>query len=239
MNSYEMIFKQRGYKYGQAMAEFPKARAQEFQHLINQFNYLQGTVVADIPSGGEYLKQYLPAHCRYVGFDPCHSNFKQNISSVTDFFPLPINNHCIDITLSLAGLHHLENKIPLFEEFKRITKLGGSLGIADVYQGSAAAKFLDEFVSQHNEMGHEGAYLSEKTIKELKQADWHITSANRNSLLWVFDDKTNMGLFCQRLFNLSCSLEKIIASIENYLGIKILPHNLIGMHWELFTIVAA
>lgn len=239
MNTYEEIFNQRGYKYDQAMAAFPKARDQEFYNLINQFKYSKGTVIADIPAGGEYMKCYLPEYCHYVGFEPCRNFKRQNITEVSDFFPLPIEDHSIDITFSLAGLHHLEDKAKLFSEFKRITKPSGYLGIADVYAGSATSKFLDNFIGQHNEMGHKGIYLSELTLDELTQAGWNLMSAKRTNLHWVFADKEQMGMFCKRLFDISCSQKTIVIEIENQLGIESLPGNLIGMNWELYTIFAS
>lgn len=238
MNTYEEIFNQRGFKYDQAMAAYPKARDQEFHNLINQFKYFPGAVVADIPAGGEYMQRYLPEYCRYVSFEPCR-NFTQNIAEAADFFPLPIADHSIDITLSLAGLHHLEDKAKLFSEFKRITKLGGYLGIADVYEGSATSIFLDHFIGKHNQMGHEGIYLSEQTLRDLAQTGWNLVSAKHVKLQWVFADKDHMGTFCKRLFDLSCSQETIIREIDQHLGTELLPGNLIGMNWEMYTIAAS
>lgn len=242
VNSYEEIFNQRGYKYDQAMQAYPKARDQEFQNLVNRFQYATNTTVADVPAGGKYLKKYLPPHCHYVGFEPCNNfeeNTSQNITQVSDFFPLPIQDHSIDITFSLAGLHHLIDKPKLFKEFKRITKVDGYLGIADVYQGSATALFLDNFVGKYNNMGHEGVYLSEQTLKQLNETGWNLIFAERIHLNWVFANKKDMGIFCQRLFDLTCSVDEIIHEIETKLGVIKSPANEVEMNWELYTIIAS
>jgi len=242
INSYAEIFNQRGYKYDQAMQAYPNARDQEFQNLVNRFPYATNTLVADVPAGGKYLKKYLPSSCHYVGFEPCNNfkeNTSQNLTQVSDFFPLPIEDHSIDITFSLAGLHHLIDKQKLFTEFKRITKDNGYLGIADVYQGSATALFLDKFVGLHNKMGHEAIYLSEQTLSELNETGWNIIFAERINLNWVFANEKDMGLFCQQLFDLICSVDEIIYEIKTKLGVIESPTNEIEMNWELYTIIAS
>ncbi len=237
IDTYEAIFAQRGYRYDKAMRLYPHARAFEFKHLIEKFDYHPGMTIADIPAGGEYLKHYLPDDCCYVGFEPCHA-FQHNTPSTSTFFPLPIKSGTIDIIMSLAGLHHVDNKMQLFHEFKRIAKPNSSLAMADVYQDSPTAMFLDEFVGQHNPMGHQGLYLSASTLDELTRAHWTIQSAELTHLHWVFHDLDSMGNFCQQLFHLSCSTQKIIDAIDNWLGIEALSNSLIGMNWPLYTIIA-
>ena len=59
--SYEDIFSQRADAYQKAMELCPTARDREFQLAVEAAEVKSGETVCDSPSGGGYLRAYLPA----------------------------------------------------------------------------------------------------------------------------------------------------------------------------------
>ena len=57
---YANIFNQRGLDYHKAMLMLPRSRDNEFLNISNQVEYLSEMTIIDMPSGGNYLKAFLP-----------------------------------------------------------------------------------------------------------------------------------------------------------------------------------
>lgn len=59
-DTYEDIFKERARQYHYAMATYPNARNEEFVALFKGLApFSENENIADLPSGGGYLSQYL------------------------------------------------------------------------------------------------------------------------------------------------------------------------------------
>lgn len=243
---YEAMFAQRGSDYDRAMQAFPKARDEEFMQLIERAGLNPGDVVADVPAGGHYLCHYLPSGCDYRPHEPCAS-FLHGGQAVPGaavekgagrLLPLPWAAGSIDAAISLAGIHHLEDKRPLFLELKRVVKSGGCLALSDVAEGSVEASFLDDYVGAHNATGHDGLYLNDNIVDELQQCGWRVLSDERVAVHWRFSSTEAMGRFCHGLFGLNRTVPAQVASaIAERLGVR---HDgpEIGMPWALRTLVA-
>ena len=245
--SYQEHFEQRGTAYEQAMRSFPTARDEEFMQVIRASRIVsspspQQLTVADVPSGGGYLRPYLPAHCRWLGHEPCasfHHQTASNQRSNQPLLPLPWQTSTIDAVISLAGLHHVEDKTALFREFHRVLKANGELVISDVATDSKVASFLDDYVGAHNSTGHDGIYLDDSTLTELEAANFTVTSHEQKDFLWKFNSEQEMADFCHRLFDLqSSSRTATLEAIECYLGTVSIAPQQIGMNWSLTTIRA-
>ncbi|GAB6069157.1 hypothetical protein JCM30760_02540 [Thiomicrorhabdus hydrogeniphila] len=237
---YEDIFEQRGNSYHQAMTLFPDARKQEFEQLVSRANLTPNCTVADIPSGGGYLKKYLPDSVIYQGHEPCTNfdNHSTACSSLQSLLPLPWKDESVDCTFSLAGVHHLSDKERLFKEVHRITKPGGTFILSDVAEGSKTADFLDNFVGTYNSTGHNGLYLKHITIKELESTGWSIISKENIDFHWEFDNEEQVADFCRLLFDLdNIDNTQIIDAIERTLGL-IFSDGRIKMNWSLTTITS-
>ena len=59
----------------------------------------------------------------------------------------------IDRFLCLAGLHHIDEKTPIYSQITRVLTLGGIAVIADTHADSNVAKFLDECVHKFKPNG--------------------------------------------------------------------------------------
>lgn len=235
---YNDLFSVRGHQYDHAMRMYPGARDQEFLSAVNYADFQANPTVLDVPAGGKYLESYLPAGCSYLAHEPC-ANFDQKENNSADtLLPLPFAKDQIDIAFSIAGVHHLADKEPLFTDLKRVIKPGGQLILCDVYEDSDVAFFLDEFVGKYNSTGHEGVYLNQDTLKTAKAAGWEILSAERRSYQWLFGNEQAMAAFCISLFDLrGISHNAVISEIKKRIGVTQTETG-VGINWELFFIRA-
>jgi SAM-dependent methyltransferase len=241
IKTYQELFDQRGSAYDRAMRRYPDARRQEFEQAVAAAGLGPGMVVADVPAGGGYLQAYLPPGCTCLGHEPCASftNHGAVAGQPAPLLPLPWGHASVDAAISLAGVHHLDDKRPLFSELRRVVRPGGRLVVSDVATASAVARFLDGYVGGHNSTGHEGAFLDERTLRELAEAGWIVEKAAIRDFQWVFPDRTAMAVFCHELFDLrSSSLADTQAAIEDQLGVNTLANGRTAMHWSLMTISA-
>ena len=241
MKSYDELFTLRGSTYDQAMTAFPDARRAEFDQLFRNCKPDAGSRVGDIPAGGGYLKSYLSSGCEWVGHEPCASFTNHGAVEVGQpghpLLPVPWPDAHVDIVCSLAGVHHLEDKRPLFAEIHRVTRPGGRFVLSDVEHGTAVSAFLDGFVGEWNSTGHEGLYLGENTLAELEGAGWEVEHAATSNFHWQFAERPDMAAFCSRLFDITrASADQIDNAIEDMLGTTRLPDGGTAMNWSLFTI---
>lgn len=241
--SYEELFQVRGSAYDHAMRRYPLARSKEFLQAINAARVVPGMTVADVPAGGGYLQNFLPAGCAWAGHEPCegftHHSTLAASHPRTELLPLPWPDASMDVAISLAGVHHIPDKRPLFADIRRVVKPGGRFVLSDVEAGSAVARFLDGYVGDNNSTGHQGDFLDHHTPAQLQEAGWSLVSSSINHVDWVFDDREAMAAFCHELFDLrKSSVEQTRKTIEEQLGVHSMDDDRVGMRWSLMTLVA-
>lgn len=241
MKSYEDLFAERGRSYDKAMKEFPHARAEEFLNISNRIKFNSELRLLDIPAGGGYLKQYLDPRCNYYGHEPCpefDSEFSSHSSSGL-LVPTPFCDSTFDVICSLAGLHHVVDKQALFTELHRVSKPDGQLIVCDVAENSAVARFLDQFVANHNSTGHEGLYLNNQTEEDLTSTGWVLLESDKTPLRWRFDNQQAMVQFCTQLFDVQTSdRHATLKALQDYLGFEQGKDSQVELCWKLHTIVA-
>ena len=235
--NYEAIFRQRGAAYAHAMARWPDARREEFGVAVTNAQVAAGQVVLDVPAGGGYLQRYLPAGSVWQGHEPCASFFDDEAVN-QPLLPLPWADSSADAALSIAGVHHLDDRGPLYRELRRVLRPGGRFVLADVHEEAAVGRFLDGFVGAHNSTGHRGNYLSAADVALLQDCGFHIRRSAREAFAWWFPDRQAMGEFCGLLFDMRDIAPAAVADgIEERLGV-VTRDGLVGMCWELFVVVA-
>ena len=236
--NYQQIFEQRGTTYDRAMQRWPEARREDFLVPLRALDPRPGETIVDVPAGGGYLQRYLPPSCRWSGHEPCASFHEHEPATGTDLLPLPWSTGSADAAISIAGVHHLDDRRPLFRELRRVVKGGGRFVLADAHEESSVAVFLDEFVGAHNSTGHAGNYLGRATLAELAECGWRADHAERVPLHWWFADRGSLAEYCRMLFDLrEADDATVVEGVERYLGVTV-RDGAIGMNWELYVVAA-
>ncbi|MEC8522856.1 MAG: class I SAM-dependent methyltransferase [Pseudomonadota bacterium] len=246
---YASIFNARADAYHEAMRRWPDARDAEFTTLFKGMSLKTGMHVIDVPSGGGYLARYLPNDVSLHHLETselfarlfeeeAHSGSIHPLS-LCELEKLPEPDNSTDLACSLAGLHHIEDKTPLFKELFRVLKPGGVTRIADAHSDSATAAFLDGWMGNHNSMGHHGWYLNESTLDTLREIGFTDVTAVNEEYHWVFNSEQEAAAYCKRLFGIDlASTEETEATIRELLGFDTLENGQVGMRWSLYYLSA-
>lgn len=237
-SDYDRSFAVRGHSYDMAMQLYPHVRHREFAQLFESVDWQAINHVLDIPSGGAYLQRHLPAHCQLDSIDPCQ-NFRAKAaggSLILDTMNLPRKRY--DLIVSLAALHHIENKQTVIDGLFDVLSDDGCLQVADVMAGSVQAQFLDEFAGRYNVTGHQGAYLSRQSFVDFCEArnDIELISNESRNCFWVFADEWAMVDFCKQLFGLVGVDDKLLrAELDRYIGFYY-ANGKVYLQWQLLYV---
>ncbi|MGB0415318.1 MAG: class I SAM-dependent methyltransferase [Coraliomargarita sp.] len=244
--SYTEIYETRGGMYHDAMAQWPKARKQEFEALVQSAEITaEVPVIVDVPSGGGYISDYLPAGSKLISVDPSarflHAGGQESAHQVicAPHAAIPLPDASVDVVLSLAGLHHLDDHQSAFAEWFRLLRPGGVLVIGDGLEGSATTQFLDEVVGRFNSMGHTGNYLSSQDTELLESIGFDLVEAAEKPYSWVFADRSAMLEFCRTLFCMDRAVDDavLVSEIERTVGFYEGPGEC-HLRWALMFITA-
>lgn len=236
--NYEDIFQERGGAYHRAMRRWPEARRDDFLLPLQWAAPQPGERLIDVPAGGGYLRRYLPQGCDWFGHEPCASFRDDAAAPDRRLLPLPWPDGFAHAAISIAGVHHLPDKQPLFGELARTLLPGGRLVLADVHADSAVARFLDDFVGRHNSTGHLGSYLDDRTPAALRSQGFRVARSERMRYCWWFENRSEMGDFCRLLFDMeNIGSGEVADAIEHRLGVRSRDGRL-GMNWELMVVLA-
>jgi SAM-dependent methyltransferase len=220
MNDYQKIFEKRANDYHYVMQKYPDVRSYEFESLIGSTDFSSIKNVLDIPSGGGYLKKYLPKNIELISADFSEGFTNEHIQLVnpTQF---SYSDNSFDLVLSLSGLHHL-NDVPKFvHECLRVLKQNGSFIFSDVKKDTPVDLFLNEFVNKYNSLGHNGIFFTENSFNEFPLLQQKIIRTQYNQYPFVFKDKSEMLCFFSYFFGLDKANEDIIYDgIRDILGVK-------------------
>lgn len=234
---YHDIFELRGRLYHQAMRKYPDARSNEFRSVIREAGIAPGMTVVDVPSGGAYLSRYLD-DAELIGLETSQTfaqlaNEKPGNVLLFDNNRFPLKGASVDRVLSIAGLHHVENKCALFAEMRRILKPGGRIVAADVAGDSAVRNFLDDFVGRYCATGHSGWYFGADTRAELREAGLKIVDEKRLDYLWYAPNMEQLADFCRLLFGMvNADTHTVADGIRNHLGTRETDDRT-GLNWQL------
>lgn len=238
-DAYARDFAERGSSYDRAMRAHPAARRAEFAQVVRAARLRPGDRVGDVPAGGGYLRAHLPADVMWLGHEPCASFGAEAAHGDSHgVLPLPWSDASLDRVISLAGVHHHEDKRPFHREPARVLRPGGLYALSDVASGSPVGRFLDGFVGERNRTGHAGSYLGPETPSQLREAGFVVREDELRRFHWVAADPGSLADFCVVLFGLADTPRELFLEVAaRELGIETLPDG-VGLRWELRTLVA-
>ena len=239
-NTYADIFNKRGVAYHEAMRRYPVARDEEFSAMIRLMEPQKGQIIVDMPSGGGYLRRYLGANSvQLVAIETTEAFYSQceedehTKSMLCNLNDTKLPSASVDTVVSMAGLHHVEDRSAVFQEVHRILKPGGTFCAADVESGSVIDGFLDTFVNQHNSMGHEGKFIDSHFREALRGASFNIELDELVEYPWKFTSVEQMVDYCILMFGLDAATpEEVRNGIAAYQGYKN-DEQKCDMNWQL------
>lgn len=238
--NYSDIFDQRGGMYHQAMTLYPHARRLEFEIPLAICQPKAHEIIVDIPSGGGYINEYLDDQTKLICLEPSQQfaafcQLKKLAVFLYDQDQLPLNDSEVDVIISIAGIHHIENKKPLFKEMRRILKPNGRLCIADVQHGSNIALFLDDIVDRYTETGHRGLYLTDETLHDLNAVGFVDVKQQLLNYVWRFASEQDLVAYFKLLFGLVKATDNmVLIGIKQYLTVHETQSGL-ELEWQLLS----
>lgn len=247
MNDYKDVFEARGHLYNDAMTRFPQARDRELNALLDRVLLEPGMAVVDAPAGGGYVAEGVHARAgqdvRLFCVEPS-PRFSAAIRVPCrilneSLHETSLPDASVDVVLSLAGLHHVADRQPIYDEWARLLRPGGTVAVADVAVDTPTGGFLNTFVDAHVDGGHDGIFIGESEFSTgLEAAGLKVEADSLESVPWEFPDREALGAFCRELFGVTgVPVEQVAGALERQVGVTGTPAG-VALDWQLRYAVA-
>lgn len=238
-DEYARLFNVRGRQYDAAMTRYPQARDAEFDTVVAIAGIASGAVVADIPCGGGYLARHLPAAVTLYSVDSsdvfadCIRATGASRFLLSPIDAVPLADGLLDHVLSIAGLHHIADRMPFWRECARLLRPGGVLTVGDVRAGSRVARFLDGVVDQYTRTGHQGIYFDAAAKTELEACGFADVVVETRRIGWRAESRLALAEFCRLLFGLEgIEAAQLLPLLERDVGMRDVEGGA-ELDWEL------
>lgn len=227
------------------MKNYPEARANERDCLIEKVEIKQGDAVLDIQAAAGYLSDKIANNldwqvsCYCLEPSEIHRNRLNEkhipIPNSVEHFP-DIRTASIDVAVGLAGLHHSNCHQSTMNEVARVLKPNGQFAICDVVKDSNIAAWLNEYVDKHTPTGHQGNFVELGTLKQqCENAGFIEVTEKVESVPWYFPSEEVLVSFFKGLFGLTSSLAEVQDAIHHYFDIIVEPQR-VTVPWQLLYV---
>jgi SAM-dependent methyltransferase len=213
-----------------AMRDFPDARNNERDTLLEYVALRPGMTVLDIQSAGGYLSDEIDRRMGGVGTVVCvepnpalrarlKPHYVKYDDAVEDFRSVADNS--MDVSLGLVGLHHSNSHRDTISEAFRVTKPGGEFAVCDVPYEGRLADWLNVFVARHCPSGHDGNFPKAGSVAQLsRDAGFVEVIEELRSVPWKFNRRADVAPFFRGLFGLDLDVASIEAALDDYFVIR-------------------
>lgn len=217
---YNSAFISRAHKYKYAIETYPHVLENEFKTVVDVCNNTETDTVLNVTAGCASLDSYFTVKPqKYIEYEPNTTFSKLDNMTQCSFDAIPENDESINIIVTKASLHHLNNeeRDKFYKECKRILVKTGKLVFGDVIKNSKEDRWLNIFVNTFNSSGHNGLFFDTSDCELLVKNGYDVKTDVR-TYDWVFNSETEMVDFCKHLFGLDLANDDEIANgINTYL----------------------
>lgn len=210
-----------------AMRDFPNARDNERNTLLEYVHLWPGMRILDFQAAGGYLADEVyrclsgqveclclePSDALRVRLSPAYEACADPVHAMPS-----IPDASVDAVLGLVCLHHSDNHEASLAEAVRVLKPDGELAICEVEADSPQAIWLNEFVDRHCPSGHHGNFPHFGYIESrLARHGLESTREERREVPWIFPRQADIAPFLKGLFGLSLDDATLANGIDHYL----------------------
>jgi ubiquinone/menaquinone biosynthesis C-methylase UbiE len=217
--------------FNEASRDCPSARDTERRHVIERLALRPGLTICDLGAGGGYLSDGIYDALQGNGRITCVENSGHFVESLPDRYEkvlsslssLDIRDASMDRAACLAATHHQEDKAQFFREVFRILKPGGLFVVGDGRAGTPTARFLNEAVTRHSDLPHDGIFYEPDGMRSLlEQAGFEQVREEYEEYTWDFPDAPTLVGYCKKLFRMTnADLPAVEEELRRYLGIEV------------------
>ncbi len=256
----EFDFETRGTHYSDAHEQMPWVRGEEINQILVSVGCtgpLVGKTILDFACGSGTVTIPLSIAVGSGGVvyaaDDSETNFQRLKKKAGSELPITIlllkpnerlnvQSSCVDVVVSLAGMHHVPNdaRQGIFVEFYRVLKPGGYVVIGDVLDQRPVQSYFDNVVDKVCSTGHLHRFFDKTQIQELcGQSGLLLERFNEVSTPWIFNNEKEAGAFLRTIHDAKKHFtpEYCLAEAKKYLGCSN-DGGIFKLNWSLFFMTA-